>query len=119
MASAGDEQAREAAAMHGTRRAVAEATRALRMLGLHQVAPSGDGSLRRVALDPEQRRMLLVFLADLDARVKVLDGLASDIARQIDSANRSSSAAALYRRTGVELRRASRQGRAANGKVKS
>ena len=109
----------EVPAIHRTRCVVMDVTRTLRTLGLHQMALGPNGTYESVALDPEQRRSLLVFLSELEEQVKVLEGFTAEIGREIAASSRRSNAAATYQRTGAVLRRFSGAGRPASRKVRS
>jgi hypothetical protein len=108
----------EVAAVHRTRRVVTDVTSALRILSLHEMAPGANGKLEAVALDPAQRRSLLVFLSELEEQVRVLEAFATDLAREIETRDRRSHAAATYQRTGTTIRRFSRPSRYVGRKVK-
>lgn len=99
----------EREAMHRTRCAVSEAVAHLKVMGLYQMAPDGAGTLRPVDLDPRQRRELLVYLAELENLVGVLESFKEDLSRNIERANRSLNAASAYHRTGVTLKRGARK----------
>lgn len=99
----------EREAIHRTRCAVSEAVAQLKVMGLHQMAPDHTGKLRPVELDPRQRRELLVFLAELEDLVGVLESFKRDLAQNIEFANRSLNAVSAYRRVGVALKQSARK----------
>lgn len=100
----------EDAVIHRTRCAVANATEALKMLGLYEMVKSEPGCYAAVKLDPSQRRDLLVFLSELDELTKCLKGMKADLATDIERTRVNMNASAAYRRTGVSLRKYARPG---------
>ena len=102
---------KEDAIIHRSRCAVSETTKALKMLGVYQTVVDETGKYERVELEPTQRRELLVFLSELEELMKSLENIKSEVARDIEAANRNTSAAAAYRRTGVAVRKYTQQGR--------
>lgn len=118
MAAARTRRDEERATVYRTRRVVTGVTRTLRTLGLHEMAPGANGKLQPVALDPAQRRALLVFLSELEEQVKVMEGFTADLAGEIETRDRRFHAAATYQRTGTTIRQYSRSSRPVGRKVK-
>lgn len=99
----------EEAAIHRTRCAVSEVVNGLKALGLYELVPAGSGKFKPVQLDGAQRRSLLVFLSELEEHVKTLEAFKSDLARDIEFANRHMNAASAYSRTGLSVKKGARQ----------
>lgn len=99
----------EDAAIHRSRCAVAEATAALKRLGLYQLVTDEKGGYKTVELAPEQRRELLVFLSELDELMKGLDSMKAELARNIEQTNVNMNASAAYRHIGKVLRKSLHQ----------
>jgi hypothetical protein len=107
-----DERIREEeVAIHRTRGTVTEVVEQLKAFGLHEMAPWPGGKPKRVSLDRDQRRSLLVFLSELEEHVKTLEDFTADLARAIEQTNRNMAAASAYRSTGQSVRKFSRRGR--------
>lgn len=104
-----EHESAEDSVIHRSRCAVAEATAALKRLGLYQLVADAKGGYKTVDLAPEQRRELLVFLSELDELMKGLDSMKAGLARNIEQTNRNMSASAAYRHVGQVLRKLPRQ----------
>lgn len=99
----------EEIAIHRARCAVSEVLNSLNTLGVHQLIPAGPEKLKPVHLDPAQRRNFLVLLSELEEHVKTLKAFSSDLARDIEFANRSINAVSAYRQTGLSVKKFTRQ----------
>jgi len=99
----------EQGAMHRTRCAISEVIARLKVMGVHQMAPDRTGKVRPVDLDPRQRRELLVYVAELEDLVGVLESFQQDLARNIELANRGLNAVSVYHRNGATLNKNARK----------
>lgn len=104
-------ECKEDAVIHRSRCAVSEATKSLKMLGVYQTVVDEAGNYRRVELEPAQRRELLVFLSELEELTKSLENIKFEVSRGIEAANKNTSAAAAYRRTGISIQKYAQQGK--------
>lgn len=104
-----ERESAEDAVIHRSRCAVAEATAALKRLGLYQLVTDERGGYKSVELAPEQRRELLIFLSELDELMKGLDSMKAELARSIEQTNHNMGASAAYRRVGKVLRKSLHQ----------